>query len=319
MFVDMTGKKRLKVGLHTHTSRSDGCKSPEEVITLYAAAGYDALALTDHWMYGEAMECEVCVSEGKDAKIIVLSGCEYDVNGINPKTGVRETFHIVGVCMDRKPDIFGEQMRDDSIPVHDRVKMIVGKIREAGGLAVLAHPAWSLNTPEQIMAAGDFDALELYNSVSECGMSDRPYSGILVDMLGARGVSCPLLATDDAHYYDGDECKGMVMVEVDATEDAKVDIKAAIKAAIRAGKFYATQGPEIHLERISADKIRLTCSPVDRIVFFSELPWVPDRVVSGSGLIEAHYTIKHGKQEKFVRAEVTDANGLKAWSNMIMI
>ena len=33
---------------HCHTTRSDGRRSPEEVIALYREAGYDFLTLTDH-------------------------------------------------------------------------------------------------------------------------------------------------------------------------------------------------------------------------------------------------------------------------------
>ena len=52
MFTDIKGTKRVKVGLHTHTTLSDGRKSPQEVMQIYADAGYDYLALTDHWVYG---------------------------------------------------------------------------------------------------------------------------------------------------------------------------------------------------------------------------------------------------------------------------
>ena len=41
----------LKGGLHCHTTRSDGRGTPEEVIRLHAAKGYDFLALTDHRIY----------------------------------------------------------------------------------------------------------------------------------------------------------------------------------------------------------------------------------------------------------------------------
>ena len=54
MFTDMTGKKRLKMGLHTHTTLSDGVKTPEEVLEMYAGAGYDVLAITDHWKFNPA-------------------------------------------------------------------------------------------------------------------------------------------------------------------------------------------------------------------------------------------------------------------------
>lgn len=305
MFTDITGKKRLKAGLHTHTRRSDGRKTPEEAIAWYAEAGYDILALTDHWVYGEPQ---------KYGSLKVISGCEYNIEYFNPKYEVNETFHIVGFGMERDPEI-PKSITDEHDPqkndINARARSIVAGIRSAGGIAVLAHPAWSLNTPDQIIAAGDFDALEIYNSVSECGMSDRPYSGLLVDMLATKGVDYPLLATDDTHYYDGDEFRGIVMVEADAVEEL------GFAGAIREHRFYATQGPEIHLDRISDTEIRLRCTPVTRIVFHSNLAWTSGRVIRGDGLTEAVYTIKKERYEKYVRAEVTDAQGLMAWSNII--
>ena len=329
MFTDITGKKRLKVGLHTHTTLSDGRKTPEEVLELYRAACYDVIALTDHWQYGEAYQTE---------GLSVISGCEYDVTGsgkacFHDRNAVKETFHIVGLGMTREPEIPRELMADDSVDIHYRVRRIVDEIRRVGGIAVLAHPAWSLNTPEQILAVGAndtgacdarahdtgvfdvgiFDAVEIYNSVSECGMSDRPYSGLFVDMLATRGAVWPLLATDDTHYYDGDECRGMVMVEADAAEES------GLTDAIRRGKFYATQGPEVHLERIAPDQVRLRCSPAEKIVFFSNLVSTPGRVVRGRQVTEAVYTLKPGQRESFVRAEVTDEKGLMGWSNIIVV
>ena len=46
MFTDIHGTRRLKLGFHTHTTRSDGKKTPEEVARIYKEAGYDAIALT---------------------------------------------------------------------------------------------------------------------------------------------------------------------------------------------------------------------------------------------------------------------------------
>ena len=42
-------KPFFKGNLHTHTTNSDGRMSPEEVTRRYQEAGYDFLALTDHW------------------------------------------------------------------------------------------------------------------------------------------------------------------------------------------------------------------------------------------------------------------------------
>jgi len=300
MYTDKQGKQWLKVGLHTHTTISDGKKTPEEVARIYAAEGYDAVALTDHWIYGEDRMLE---------GLHILSGCEYNVGGRDARDSV---YHIVGVGMERDPGLTVALRDDPSMTSAEKAKIIIAAIRDAGGLAVLAHPAWSLNTPVQCLAVGDFDATEIYNSVSEHGMSDRPYSGLIVDMLaGENGFDKPLLATDDAHYYQGDECRGIVMVEKDAVDEL------GLVGAIRANRIYATQGPEVYIERTEDGNIHLTCSPVSRIVFCSNIVWVKGRVVRGEGLTEATYTPVH--DDCFVRAEVFDADGNSAWSKIIRL
>jgi len=304
MFVDITGKKRLKAGFHTHTTNSDGRLTPDKAIALYAAAGYDILAITDHWKYAPTRQV---------GDMTVLSGCEYDISGPEQAGGITETYHVVALGMTRDPEVPVSLKNDPTIPVSQRVKTVVRMIREAGGTAVLAHPAWSLNTVEQILRSGDFDATEIYNSVSEHGMSDRPYSGLIADMLASLGVYLPLLATDDTHYYDGDQTRGITMLEADAVAEL------GLAGAIREKRFYATQGPEIHLERISETQIKLTCSPAVKIAFFSNVPWCAGRIFRGEDLTEAIYEIKFAQKERFVRAEVTDAEGRVAWSNIIPV
>ena len=305
MFTDLCGQCRLKVGLHTHTTITDGRKSPEEAAVIYREAGYDAIALTDHWVYHAGGEIE---------GLTILSGCEYNICGLNTDSGVVETYHIVGVGMASEPSIPQEYLIGGGVVadghIRDMARILVAAIREAGGLAILAHPAWSVNTPEQIISCGEFDATEIYNSTSDWGMNDRPYSGIVVDQLASQGYCLPLLATDDTHQYNGDECRGAVMVEADAVEEM------GTVEALRQGRFYATQGPEVHMERISADTVKLTCSPVSKISILSNQPWVGDRMARGEGLTEFTYTAK--SSETYIRAEVTDAEGRTGYSNIIV-
>lgn len=305
MYTDMNGKRRLKIGLHTHTTQSDGHKTPEEAIGIYTALGYDAIALTDHWTYTPAH----MTREG----LKLLSGCEYNIGGNNGSEGV---YHIVGIGMTQDPGIDNAEMNRNDVPVAERARAIIQAIREAGGMAIFAHPAWSLNTPEQILAVGDFDALEIYNSVSEAGMSDRPYSGLLVDMIAGAGCCPPLVATDDTHYYAGEEGRGFIMVEFDAVEAAGGGVPGLMQA-IKDNRFYASQGPEIHLTREDDKTLRLTCSPCEKIVFMSNIVWTRGRVTRGEALTEATYTLHPG--DTFVRAEVTDKDGRCAWSHIIKI
>lgn len=302
MFIDLNGKKRFKLGLHTHTTLSDGGKTPAEVATIYKAAGYDAIALTDHWLFGEA---------GEIGGLSILSGCEYNVDGVNEWTGVTEVYHVVGIGMTCDPEIPQEYVQNHDGRVRDRVRDIVNLIHSAGGLAVLAHPAWSLNTPEQILGCADFDATEIYNSVSDWGMSDRPYAGLIVDQISTYGLRLPLLATDDAHYYNGDECRGWVAVEADAIEEL------GLVEALRQGRFFATMGPEVHLTRISPTAVKVVCSPAVKVAFLSNAVWTAGRILRGEGITEAVYELK--RHEKYIRAEVTDAHGRVGFSNIISL
>ena len=288
MNTDLFGKKRWKVNLHTHTSVSDGKLSPGEALSVYRKAGYDAVALTDHWCYGKSY-----TEDG----VTVLSGAEYNV-GVDSRSGI---FHIVGVGMTEEPVWDSETRRDPQV--------IIDTIHAHGGIAILAHPAWSLNTLDQIRPLKNVDATEIYNTVSGVHMSRRPDSSLIVDMLASEGIVYPLVADDDTHYYDGDECRSWIMVEAEnASQEALLD-------AIRNQRFYATQGPELHVWR-EGDEIVARCSPCKEIVFLSNLPWTP-RVFEKEGITEARYEIR--PRECFVRVEVTDADGNRAWSNIIPI
>lgn len=288
MYTDLFGKTRYKVNLHMHTNMSDGRRTPEEAVRLYKANGYDAVALTDHWVMGENTAMD---------GVTLLSGAEYNCGGSDCRNGV---FHIVAICCDKEPRI------DKGMGAQE----MVDAIHAVGGLAVLAHPAWSLNSPTQIMSVKGFDATEIYNSVSAVHHSRRPDSSILVDMLGAEGRYYPLIAADDAHYYDGsDECKSFIMVK--AEENTPEELKKAIKA----GRFYASQGPEVHLFRNGNEFVAKT-SPVSSIIFLSNYVWAP-RAFDGDGITEARYTPRQG--EKFIRVMVEDAEGKMAWSQIIPI
>lgn len=287
MYTDLFGKTRWKVNLHTHTTLSDGRRSPAEVAQCYRAQGYDAIALTDHWYFG---------NEGEYEGMTILSGAEYNSATGNAIAGV---YHIVGVGMRHAPPI-----TRDAPP-----QKVIDGIHKAGGLAILAHPAWSLNTPEQIRALSGIDGIEIYNTISGMYFSDRPDSGLIVDLLGLEGIQYPLIAADDAHRYTGDECRSWIMVE--AADNAR----GFLLPAIRRGDFYATQGPEVHLWR-EGDEMVVRCSPCQRIVFLSNIVW-SRRVFVGDGLTEARYHPVEG--ERFVRVEVTDADGKRAWSSCIRI
>ncbi len=291
MYKDKHGMIWYKGNLHTHTTRSDGLKAPEDTVSLYADAGYDFIALTDHWILGKSNESKgnkedkhgnKCKSENNDSKserkILVMSGIEYDT-GSSPVDGI---YHILGIGMD-----------DNTHPDLKRgsgAQAIINEINRCSGLAILAHPAWSLNTPAQIMSLKGIGGTEIFNSVSDLPHNSRPYSGLLIDMLATLGNRIPCFASDDTHFYDGEETRSWIMVRCPLPEGTPLS-SSSILSAIRAGGFYATQGPhfEVYIDHNSGSNLKSSCKSgtitvecpeecdVDSVVFYSDSVYVTDR------------------------------------------
>ena len=296
MYTDIYGKTRVKIGLHQHTTRSDGKLTPEEVAALYRDAGYDAIALTDHWVWGEADTL---------SGLPILAGGEYHVGVRDASLGI---YHILCLFADHAPALERKSMQELS------AQDLIDAIHAAGGLAILAHPAWSLNTTENVRALTGIDGTEIFNTVSR--NTSRDDASLLVDLYATNGMCFPLFACDDFHYSDlsiisGIEPTAFVMVECDSVESA------ALKKAITEGRFYASTGPEIHLKRESDNTFTVECSPVSRICFHSNCVVSAGRVVRGEGLTRATYTRQ--SSESYIRASVTDSEGRMAWSQIIRL
>lgn len=295
MYTDEKGFVWYKGNIHTHTTRSDGRLSPDEVIDIYADNGYDFLVLTDHWRQSPDNESD---------RVLTIPGIELDCSP-NVLDGI---FHIVGVGMDKEVDTSKRGIG---------AQEMIDEIRRCGGAAILAHPAWSLNTPEMILPLKNICALEIYNTVSDKPHNARPDSSLISDMLSSRRRMIPVVATDDAHFYDGDQCKSFIYLKTDVLD------RRHIVAALEQGNFYASQGPRFSYE-FSADKksIKVRCADAREVAFFSDAVWSADRVfceAKGNKLPinEAEYRFK--SNETFIRFEITDFEGRKAWSSPISL
>lgn len=299
MYTDLYGRKRMKIGLHIHTNVTDGRESPEKAAEIYKEAGYDAVVLSDHWAWRES---------GEINGLRIISGAEYNnQNDGTYKDGfgndaTQGVFHILGIGAKTEPK---PKSRVNA-------QHFIDAIHEAGGIAILAHPAWSLNSVEQVKALSGFDATEIYNTVSGVHASNRAYSGAIVDMLANEGIILPLTAADDTHYYDNDCAVSYIMADVTGG-DSDDDILNAVKSR----NFYATQGPEIHIKKNGDGTVSVRCSTVSFVSFYSNSAFNPKRNVYGEDIIMATYT--PSTFEKWVRAEVTDKDGKRAWSNIILL
>lgn len=292
MFIDIEGNERYKVNLHTHTTRSDGEVDVEECVRVYKNAGYDAIAITDHWKYFDEPEMD---------GLTLIRGCEYHYGSHDRPEGV---FHIVGIGLKEHPDLkYGVSKPQD----------MVDGILKVGGFPILAHPAWSLDTVDAGLRIKNVYATEIYNTTSDIA-DVRGYSGAFVDGCAAAGRIYHLIASDDAHMYEDDAAVSAIMVKSRSkSADDLLD-------AIRAGDYYATTGPEIHIRR-EGNKIYVRTSPVKKIAFFTNMPFhYIGRVTysrHGVPVTEAEYAIR--QYETYIRAEAYGFDGTTAWSQIIRV
>lgn len=282
MFVP--GMPFYKGNTHAHSTRSDGRLSPEEVYETYRCAGYDFLALTDHWRVGGG---------GDYRGMLLIPGIEYDF------AFERQVLHLVCLFQDAADarGVFRYMSHDQVIAYVNRVN----------GVPIAAHPAWSLNTPAFLQSLEGVNLAEVYNT-----MSDEPFnaprgnSESLLDVAAANGKVFNLVAADDAHPYRGEQCVSYVMAQ------AETLTTPAILDALRQGRFYASQGPEFRQITYEDGAITVETSPVSRITFCSNLYWVDDRCRQGEGLTREIY--RAHPEERFVRVQITDESGRRAWS-----
>lgn len=275
-----------KGNLHMHTTRSDGHLSPEEAMKLYRDAGYDFIALTDHWIQNE---------NKMDDGLLILNGCEWNTGDMVHSP----VFHIIGAGMDL-PVVLRQS---PSLQPQE----IIDAITAAKGVAILAHPAWSVTNPYECMSLNGLSGAEIYNSVSSLPWNGRRAdSSLYFDLWATAGKLMRCMAADDSHFYNGEQTKSFIMVN--ATE-LSVD---SIKKSISDGNVYASQGPLFESVSIYDDTVTVKCSDVETVVFYSNTVWCDDRVTTG-GVNSAIYQVK--PTDKYVRIELIDSNGNMAWSS----
>ncbi len=278
-----------KGNLHCHTNISDGLISPSECMAIYRKAGYDFLSITDHAKYYKGYETE---------NFVLFNGTEFHhVNWL-----IRKNFHILGIGIEE------EIYTDDNT----ELQTIIDKINKKNGIAIIAHPVWSLITHDDLTNLHDYFGIEIWNHANDV-KSSRGDASNYVDVAASKGIVKYLFAADDSHRYTNDTLGGYIMVN-----SKRLD-KESIFENIKAGNFYSSQGPEIRQITVDEDKIIAECSPVKKIVFFSDTFSSNDRIAaSETGLIsKGVYRIK--ETDTAVRIECIDENNKKAWSQFIKV
>lgn len=284
--------------LHTHSTASDGHLAPAAVCQFYRAAGYDFLAITDHFLerYGYPL---TDASAHDTADFVTLRAAELHAGRI--ESG--HFWHLLGVGL---PADFARPSEDETGP------QLAARALAAGSFVAAAHPAWYGATESEIRSLGPIHAIEVWNATA-ADLNDRPDSWYVLDQLLSQGGRYSALATDDAHFTGerNDALQAWVWVKAEALTPT------SLLAALKTGRFYSSTGPEFHsIEIDSARCVRIECTPVDRVFVTARGHQVAS--VQGDELTEAVVDLA-GLEGPYCRVTVRDRDGRRAWSNPIQL
>lgn len=283
--------------LHTHSNASDGALPPDEVCRIYREAGYDFVALTDHFRpkYGFPLTDTRSL---RTKTFTTLLGAELH----GPSTEFSSEWHIIAVGL---PLDFTPPGDSESGPDQAR------RARAAGAFIGMAHPAASLLTLADAATLDAAHAVEVYNVLA--AREDRADSWHLTELLLGRGRRLTAYAADDAHFWPRDPpgCKAWVQVRAESPDPG------ALLAALKAGHYYSSTGPEIHAIELDGARITVRCSPAAQVLITGCVPGLQS--CNGLGLTDCELSLDKLAPSPYVRVTVADASGGRAWSNPIWL
>jgi hypothetical protein len=296
----------LRCALHAHTTNSDGELTAAGLAAHYARAGYDVLAITDHWVRTEADPV---------GDLVVIPSVE--LNSVLPEGRDGHVLGLGVVCEAGELAALGAEYADltgtaDWISTH-------------GGVAYLAHPYWTGAIPGKLELPANVAGIEVFNAGCELEVG-RGLSSVHWDELLESGRLCPAIATDDSHHpgFDSDHAWTWVRAEDRSA--------TAVLTALASGSFYSSAGPAIHHIERHDGAVEVRCSPCRSVTLVcsrskgaavnaGRLGYRHRGAViatDDAGLIVAA-RLEVPPEAKHARVEVADERGRRAWANPFVV
>ena len=323
-----------KANLHAHTNISDGKLTPVEMRDLYRDHGYSILAITDHEIMMDHTDLsqpgflmingyEIYLRERQDAGRIAKN-CHINLIAKTP-TELRQ------IAVDPKYLHYIEKngIKVEDIPrvgeICDRhycardINRIIKTATENGYLVAYNHPSWSLETVEEFGKYEGMYAMEVVNYGSSLeGFPEN--DAWAYDQMLRLGKNIWCLANDDNHnkfpvgHPACDSFGGFNMIKArELTYEAVIE-------ALEKGHFYASMGPTIEELYIENNELHVKCSPATSIA----ARMLGRATPRGTAFAPVGETITEGviplqKADTYIRVEVTDVHGKKAFTHAYML
>lgn len=287
------GGRWLRGGLHSHVAQMGESR---EVCEHYMNLGFDFLATTDYLSITPMPESSRAFTPVPGAEMFCPEGDDLT--------------HIICLGLRRLPRPLDGTVED--------VSRLVRDTEAQGGLAVIAHPAWSDYSWEKAyaLARSGVVGLEVSNRLT-WQINGKERSEELWQMLLNAGVRLAAVGVDDAIVLKDPDVTGRtwtgVLVRRPGVE--------GILEGIRAQRTYASEGPEIRDFRIETrGEVVVECSPC-KACHVRSIGFGVRSVQSStpSNRFEVDLAVEGYRMQDWVFACVEDEYGRRAWTSAIPV
>ena len=166
----------------------------------------------------------------------------------------------------------------------------IHQIKYRGGISiVILEPNSSLDE-EQLARLSDADLIEASS------MSHELFSALTTSDKYPSVVMCDVGKPNSALIVDANDFS-----------------THSIIMAIRAGRFFSSEGPELHMSQISPEKVVINSSAAKRVAYYSSSSAPSVEILEGDDYILAEYSVK--ENDTFVMASIFDGEGNRAFSS----
>lgn len=317
-------KKQYKANLHCHTILSDGRWTAEQVKEEYKKRGYSVVCITDHERLVEHHDLtdeSILFLTGYELYIRVmpfdhLVGSQVHIN-LYSKTPSNKMLYYTPeltkyIPEEELPTLQYHKLVEKREHTIEFVQQTIQDAIEAGFLVCHNHPTWSFEDESVADGYKDCFAMEIYNH--GCYVeSYNEYNEHYYDCQLRKGRRMALIASDDNHNQQPidhplcDSFGGFTYILAEELEYGK------IIEAMEQQDFYASTGPQIFSLTFEDGKLAVKTSNAVRIAFVTDTRNRKTEIaVRGEFVNTAEFMV--GERNNWVRVEVTDERGCKAFT-----
>lgn len=210
---DLYGLRCYKGEVHCHTFESDGVQDVCHTVGNYRSAGYDFMAITDHYLTTSSEKAKKLFDSAPvDMTLFLGEECHVpneDIHAVH--LGGRES--VNAYFRNHKDQVMCEmeEIRNELSYLPESIDKtdyawrvwIARKVKEFGGLSILAHPHWlwydvyfmASAITQQLLKDGIYDALDITDQEADTTVA-------LWTEMQAQGYRIPVVGCTDSHYTD---------------------------------------------------------------------------------------------------------------------